>query len=155
AHGRLGYHHSADSGVVFRRSETVYRRHCDNRHQRLMSPHTVRRVLCFPVSGDDSPVMNGRICVKERSFMKKFLFVTLVTLLLTAGVVSAQIVEVTIPDELPEGITVTYWHEWDQAQQQAIDIIINDFNENNPYGITVEQVYQGNTGNLRDQLTAA
>ncbi|HLV36394.1 MAG TPA: extracellular solute-binding protein [Spirillospora sp.] len=87
--------------------------------------------------------------------MKKFLFVTLVTLLLTAGVVSAQIVEVTIPDELPEGITVTYWHEWDQAQQQAIDIIINDFNENNPYGITVEQVYQGNTGNLRDQLTAA
>ena len=74
-------------------------------------------------------------------------------LLLSASFASAQITDVTIPDELPEGITVTYWHEWDGAQGEAINIIIDDFNANNEYGITVEQVYQGNTGGLQDQLT--
>lgn len=87
--------------------------------------------------------------------MRKIVFVLLLTLVLSVGVTSAQTAPFEIPDTLPEGITVTYWHEWDRAQQEAIDIIINDFNENNEWGITVEQVYQGNTGGLRDQLTAA
>lgn len=87
--------------------------------------------------------------------MRKVLLLLVVVMLLSAGVFAVQGQEVTIPAELPEGITITYWHEWDGAQQEAIDIIINDFNDNNPYGITVEQVYQGNTGGLRDQLTAA
>lgn len=86
--------------------------------------------------------------------MRKVLLLALVIMLLSVGAVTAQGPAITIPSELPEGITITYWHEWDGAQQTAIDIIINDFNENNPYGITVEQVYQGNTGGLRDQLTA-
>ncbi|MAS33029.1 MAG: hypothetical protein CL610_03415 [Anaerolineaceae bacterium] len=81
------------------------------------------------------------------------ILVLIATLMLGVGAASAQITEVEIPAELPEGITITYWHEWDGAQQEAIDIIINDFNENNEYGITVEQVYQGNTGGLQDQLT--
>ncbi len=86
--------------------------------------------------------------------MRKVLLFVVVTMLLGVGAFTAQGQEITIPAELPEGITITYWHEWDGAQQEAIDIIINDFNENNEYGITVEQVYQGNTGGLRDQLTA-
>ena len=85
--------------------------------------------------------------------MRKVLLLVLVMMLMSAFAAQGQ--EVTIPAELPEGTTITYWHEWDGAQQEAIDIIINDFNENNAYGITVEQVYQGNTGGLRDQLTAA
>jgi multiple sugar transport system substrate-binding protein/sn-glycerol 3-phosphate transport system substrate-binding protein len=86
--------------------------------------------------------------------MRKVLLLLLVTMVLTAGVTSAQ-TDIVIPDELPEGITITYWHEWDGAQGEAIEIILNDFNTNNPYGITVEPIAQGNTGGLRDQLTAA
>jgi multiple sugar transport system substrate-binding protein len=84
---------------------------------------------------------------------KFILLVLMMALLLSAGLASAQITDVEIPDELPEGITVTYWHEWDGAQGEAINLIIDDFNANNAYGITVEQVYQGNTGGLQDQLT--
>lgn len=84
--------------------------------------------------------------------MRKSLFVlALVALFAMSFVVSAQ-------DDLssvdPTGQTITYWHEWDGAQQEAIDIIINDFNANNEWGITVEQVALGSSGSVRDQISA-
>lgn len=81
-----------------------------------------------------------------------FIFVLLMVLALGFSSVTAQ-------DDLsnvdPSGQTVTYWHEWDQAQQEAIDIIINDFNENNEWGITVEQLQLGTSGAVREQVSAA
>ncbi len=77
----------------------------------------------------------------------------LLTLVLSASFASAQMMDVEIPDDLPADVTISYWHEWDGAQGEAINLIIDDFNANNMYGITVEQVYQGNTGGLLDQLT--
>ncbi len=85
--------------------------------------------------------------------MRKLLFVLLMTLLLSVSLVSAQITDVEIPEELPEGITITYWHEWSEAQQATITEVINDFNENNPYGITVEEVPMGSSGPLQEQLS--
>lgn len=78
------------------------------------------------------------------------IFLTLVVLLLTVSLTGA---DVSIPDELPMGLTIDYWHEWDGAQAEAITLIIDDFNDNNEWGITVEQVYQGNTGGLLDQIS--
>jgi len=78
------------------------------------------------------------------------LFVTLSVMLVAVAVTGAQM---SIPDELPMGLTIDYWHEWDGAQAEAITMIIDDFNSNNEWGITVEQVYQGNTGGLIDQLS--
>lgn len=78
------------------------------------------------------------------------IFVTLFVLLLTVSLTGA---DVSIPDELPMGLTIDYWHEWDGAQAEAITLIIDDFNGSNEWGITVEQVYQGNTGGLIDQLS--
>ena len=78
-----------------------------------------------------------------------FLF-ALIVMLITVGVTGAQM---SIPDELPMGLTIDYWHEWDGAQAEAMTLIIDDFNSNNEWDITVEQVYQGNTGGLIDQLS--
>ncbi len=78
-----------------------------------------------------------------------FLF-ALIVMLITVGVAGAQM---SIPDELPMGLTIDYWHEWDGAQAEAMTLIIDDFNSNNEWDITVEQVYQGNTGGLIDQLS--
>lgn len=86
--------------------------------------------------------------------MRKTWFIFVLLMVLTLGFSS-----VTAQDDLsnvdPSGQTVTYWHEWDQAQQEAIDIIINDFNENNEWGITVEQLQLGTSGAVREQVSAA
>lgn len=83
--------------------------------------------------------------------MKRYsLLVTLFVMLVAVGVTGAQ---VSIPDELPMGLNIDYWHEWDGAQAEAMTLIIDDFNMSNEWGISVEQVYQGNTGGLIDQLS--
>ena len=78
------------------------------------------------------------------------LFFVMIVMLIAPAMTGAQM---SIPDELPMGLTIDYWHEWDGAQAEAITQIIDDFNSSNEWGITVEQVYQGNTGGLIDQLS--
>jgi ABC-type glycerol-3-phosphate transport system substrate-binding protein len=87
-----------------------------------------------------------------RDFIMKYtaVFVALVALMFAVGFAGA---DVSIPDALPMGLTIDYWHEWDGAQADAMTQIIDDFNGSNEWGITVEQVYQGNTGGLIDQLS--
>ncbi len=82
----------------------------------------------------------------------KLLALTLI-LLLAVGAVSAQITDTIIPDELPEGIVIEYWHEWDGAQKVGIDAVIESFEATNPYGITVEQVLLGSTGPLLESVS--
>ena len=83
---------------------------------------------------------------------KKFLvIVTLLMLVLGASLVTAQ-------DDLsavdPSGQTITYWHEWDGAQLEAVTEIINNFNTNNEWGITVETVELGSTGPMAEAMSA-
>jgi multiple sugar transport system substrate-binding protein len=86
--------------------------------------------------------------------MRKTLFViTLIAALaLSFGAVAAQ--DSDLGDIDPTGVTISYWHEWDGAQGEAIDQIIANFNENNEWGITVEQNPIGSTGAVRDQISA-
>ncbi|MDX1995272.1 MAG: extracellular solute-binding protein [bacterium] len=86
--------------------------------------------------------------------MKKFAVVLmlLAVVAISLSAVSAQ--DVTIPTELPEGITIQYMHEWDGAQAEAINQIIANFNETNEYGITVETIEMGSSGPMRDAISA-
>ncbi len=84
--------------------------------------------------------------------MKRFMTLVVVIAALSITTTTAQMIE--IPDELPDGITIEYWHEWDGRQQEGIDAIIDAFNANNEWGITVEQVQLGSTGPLLDSLSA-
>lgn len=55
----------------------------------------------------------------------------------------------------PTGQTITYWHEWANTQETAMDQIIAMFNETNEYGITVEQQKFGAGSALPDAISAA
>ncbi len=77
----------------------------------------------------------------------------LVTLIVSLAAVGMAGADINIPDELPMGLSIDYWHEWDGAQAEAMTQIIDAFNNDNEWGITVEPVYQGNTGGLLDQIS--
>jgi multiple sugar transport system substrate-binding protein len=97
-------------------------------------------------------------------FRKLIVLLTLALMALSFGVVAAQDAteeateEAAATSELgaidPSGQTIVYWHEWDGGQLTAIDEIIANFNANNEWGITVETVAQGNTGNMSDAMNA-
>ncbi|MCU0495731.1 MAG: extracellular solute-binding protein [Anaerolineae bacterium] len=84
----------------------------------------------------------------------KNVFAFLVLLLVIGSAISAQeAADLSAID--PSGQTIVYWHEWDGAQLEALDQIIANFNANNEWGITVETVAQGNTGNMGEAMNAA
>ena len=41
------------------------------------------------------------------------------------------------------GTTITFWHSMGGVNGEAMDYLVNKFNEENEDGITVESVYQG------------
>ncbi len=87
--------------------------------------------------------------------MRKALLLLSLALVLALGVtaVSAQ-------DDLenvdPSGQTVVYWHQYqnDSAQGNTMAKIIDDFNANNEWGITVDASFQGNYSQLQDLINA-
>ncbi len=48
----------------------------------------------------------------------------------------------------PSGQTVVFWHQHSQEREDAINAIVADFNDTNPYGITVDAEYQGGYGDI-------
>lgn len=56
----------------------------------------------------------------------------------------------------PSGQTVTYWHQYNSPTQLAtITGLVNAFNANNPYGITVNAVSKGNYNDIATAMNAA
>lgn len=54
------------------------------------------------------------------------------------------------------GQRVVFWHVWGSGSaQEGLNKIIDDFNANNEWGITVEGVDQGNQGDLQNAVNAA
>ncbi len=84
--------------------------------------------------------------------MRKTVLLALL-LVLVFSVVSAQ-------DDLsavdPSGASVVYWHQYnDGPQLETMTALIEDFNETNEWGITVEGLPQGSVGDIRELMTAA
>lgn len=79
---------------------------------------------------------------------KKLLSLGLVLMLaIMVGTVGAQ------DDVDPSGATIMYWHEWDGAQGEGITAIIDSFNANNEWGITVEQNPLGGSSDVRSNIS--
>jgi ABC-type glycerol-3-phosphate transport system substrate-binding protein len=87
-------------------------------------------------------------------FMSKKL-VTLLLVLVLALVSSLAVAQDddSLADVDPTGVTITYWHEWDGDQKTGIDEVIRLFEEQNEYGITVEQVELGSSGPIRERMS--
>ncbi len=85
--------------------------------------------------------------------MRKLLLV-LCVLALMSGAALAQ-------DDLasvdPSGQTITYWHQYSDgsAQGNTIAGLIQQFNETNEWGITVDALFQGGYNDLAELMTAA
>ena len=52
----------------------------------------------------------------------------------------------------PSGQTVVFWYQHSREREEALQEIIQSFNETNPYGITVEGIYQGGYGDIFNQM---
>lgn len=85
--------------------------------------------------------------------MHKKVLMMLVVLLLAIGITGAQDDD-PLAGVDPSGQTVTYWHEWDNLQLEAMNRIIADFNETNEFGITVVAQEYGTSSLLRDAISA-
>src|SRR5699024_7704419 len=53
------------------------------------------------------------------------------------------------------GTTVTFWHSMGGVNGEAMDYLVNKFNDENTDGITVEAVYQGEYDDTINKLKSA
>ena len=53
------------------------------------------------------------------------------------------------------GTTITFWHSMGGVNGEAMDYLVNKFNEENEDGITVEAVYQGEYDDTINKLKSA
>lgn len=86
--------------------------------------------------------------------MRKSLLLGLTAALaFSVGAVAAQDNDLSSVD--PTGQTVVYWHQFSNAQQAAMDALIEKFNSTNEYGITIQATAQGNYNAVRELMNAA
>ncbi len=52
----------------------------------------------------------------------------------------------------PTGQVVTFWHQHSRAREEALQEIVEDFNNTNEYGITVVAEYQGGYGDIFNKM---
>ena len=88
--------------------------------------------------------------------MIRFLLVLLLPLTLGLGLVQAQ-GDMSYEGVDPSGQTVVYWHQYsdDSSQAETMAALVDDFNNSNEYGITVETIHQGSYGPIQDLMNTA
>ena len=88
--------------------------------------------------------------------MKRLAIIALLLLVLGPGLAQAQ-GDTDYEGIDPSGQTVVYWHQYteDSSQGDTMSRLIEDFNSNNEYGITVEAIHQGSYGPIQDLMNTA
>ena len=81
-------------------------------------------------------------------------------ILLTAATVFSAVLPTTCmaaenKADIPEGTTITFWHAMGGVNGEALDYLVNKFNEENEYGITVDSQYQGSYDDAINKLKSA
>ena len=86
---------------------------------------------------------------------KKVLLLLALLLVMTLVVTSCKEKEEVAPVDV-SGTTVTYWHVFpaDDPQGEWINTLIDEFNQSNEYGITVEGYDQGAYNDIASKMTA-
>ena len=52
----------------------------------------------------------------------------------------------------PSGVTINYWHQHTKSREEAINTIVDNFNKNNQWGITVNAGHQGHYGQIYTKM---
>ncbi len=87
--------------------------------------------------------------------LKKITLILVLILALTSLTYAQDMMDLSGVD--PSGQTITYWHQYstDSAQGDTITALVQQFNETNEYGITVEEIFQGSYGPIEDLMETA
>ncbi|MDO5135581.1 MAG: ABC transporter substrate-binding protein [Eubacteriales bacterium] len=76
-------------------------------------------------------------------------------MLLAAAVLGTSMPASVYAAEIPEGTTITFWHAMGGVNGEALDYLVNQFNEENEFGITVDSQYQGSYDDSINKLKSA
>lgn len=108
--------------------------------------------------------MMKKAAQKEESMKKKLTASVLVAasvLSMSTGMVfadetTAEVPEIEMADASEvDGTTISFWHSMGGVNGQAIDTLVQKFNDENEYGITVEAEYQGSYDDALNKLKSA
>lgn len=102
---------------------------------------------------------------QEEEFMKKKLTASVLAvasvLSMSTGMVFADETTAEVPEiEMADAsevdkTTISFWHSMGGVNGQAIDTLVQKFNDENEYGITVEAEYQGSYDDALNKLKSA
>ena len=102
---------------------------------------------------------------RKEEFMKKKLTTSVLAasmaLSMSTGFVfadetTAEVPEIEMADASEvDGTTISFWHSMGGVNGQAIDTLVQKFNDENEYGITVEAEYQGSYDDALNKLKSA
>lgn len=102
---------------------------------------------------------------QKEEFMKKKLTASVLTvasvLSMSTGMVFADETTAEVPEiEMADAsevdkTTISFWHSMGGVNGQAIDTLVQKFNDENEYGITVEAEYQGSYDDALNKLKSA
>lgn len=102
---------------------------------------------------------------QKEEFMKKKLTASVLAvasvLSMSTGMVFADETTAEVPEiEMADAsevdkTTISFWHSMGGVNGQAIDILVQKFNDENEYGITVEAEYQGSYDDALNKLKSA
>lgn len=67
---------------------------------------------------------------------------------------NGEAVQTAAPEDLA-GTTITFWHSMGGVNGEAIDYLVNKFNTENTFGITVDSQYQGSYDDAINKLKSA
>ena len=108
--------------------------------------------------------MTKKAAQKEESMKKKLTASVLAAasvLSMSTGMVfadetTAEVPEIEMADASEvDGTTISFWHSMGGVNGQAIDTLVQKFNDENEYGITVEAEYQGGYDDALNKLKSA
>ena len=108
--------------------------------------------------------MMKKAAQKEESMKKKLTAPVLAAasvLSMSTGMVfadetTAEVPEIEMADASEvDGTTISFWHSMGGVNGQAIDTLVQKFNDENEYGITVEAEYQGSYDDALNKLKSA
>lgn len=108
--------------------------------------------------------MMKKAAQKEESMKKKLIASVLAAasvLSMSTGMVfadetTAEVPEIEMADASEvDGTTISFWHSMGGVNGQAIDTLVQKFNDENEYGITVEAEYQGSYDDALNKLKSA
>lgn len=108
--------------------------------------------------------MTKKAAQKEESMKKKLIASVLAVasvLSMSTGMVFADETTAEVPEiEMADAsevdkTTISFWHSMGGVNGQAIDTLVQKFNDENEYGITVEAEYQGSYDDALNKLKSA